>query len=253
MITDRPPVIIIRIKDNPLSEKLAKETKESWERFGHTTELFDAITPDDFDRYDYLDFGDEVLPHKKEYETTTNVSLEKGGKSFDRVISDTAKAVYYSHIEVWNLISERRKPHIVVDHDMSLQFDIPDVKRFEFYQFGETPTHASYFTPSIVKRILSTLGRHGLVEEIKIGHGRFQNRLVNVDGFLYGVLLNIILYDRSLQDKVRLYVGTDMLEKLIHFDESNYSLYNTKDNLILDISKRLKRYCTVDHEKLKVN
>lgn len=256
MITDKPPVIIIRVKDNPTSEKLAEKTQSSWERLGYVTEFFDAVTPNDFDKYNYLDFGNEILPHKTEYKTKESLDLLKDDELYDRVISDTAKAVYYSHIEVWKLISERKAPHIVVDHDMTLTYDLPTfkVRDFEFYQFGETTTHASYFTPFIVDKVLERLEKHGLVGELKIGEGVYQNRLVNVDGYLWGVLLNVVVDDKSLVDKLRFFVDDDILCHLRHIEKSNHRFYNSRDNCILDISKtREMIYVTVDHEKLKVS
>jgi hypothetical protein len=274
MTTDKPPVIIIRIKDDPISEKLAKKTRESWERFGHATEFFDAITPNDLgnNRYSYIDFGDEILPHKNKYRDNEIENLELSveengawepakavdGKSYTRVISDTAKCIYYSHIEVWKLVTKRNTPHLVVEHDMVLKHELPEnlFDGFYFYHLGESVCHCSYVTPFITNKLLERVNKYGVDETVKLGAGVFESNLLNVDGYMWRLLVNIIYDDHSLQDKMYFFMGSRVLG-LSHIDQSNHDLY-TDDygRMILDISKRKDGsvvYETVDHEKLRVS
>jgi len=276
MTTDKPPVIIIRIKDDPISEKLAKLTKESWERFGHTTEFFDAITPNNLgnDRYKYINFGDKILPHKKEYlfkeNTPLGLTFSEGvnsdwepvksidGKSYTRIISETEKAVYYSHIEIWKLISKRNVPYIVVEHDMALENNLSDnlFDRFLFYQLGEGLCHCSYITPFIVNKLLEGVKNYSPAGMILIDHLRFVSRLLNADGYLWRLLTNIMYKDNSLQDKMYFCVGS-VVEQLSYIDEFNYPLYNDDGygEMIRDISRSKDGdiiYPTIDHENLRV-
>ena len=274
MTTDKPPVIIIRIKDDPMSEKLAKETKESWERFGHATEFFDAITPNDLgdDRYMYLDFGDKILPHKRKYRLEKNAALglessedvrsvweprtSIDGKSYTRVISETEQSVYYSHIELWKLISKRNVPHIVVEHDMALEHNLSDnlFDRFLFYQFGEGLCHCSYITPLIVNKLLEGVKNYNPAGMIAIDDLRYRSGLLNVDGYLWRLLTNIIYEDNSLHDKMYFRLG-NTVEKLSYMEEFNYPLYNNNDygKMVRDISRSKDGYiiyATIDHENL---
>ena len=274
MTTDKPPVIIIRIKDDPISEKLAKKTRESWERFGHATEFFDAITPNDLgnNRYSYIDFGDEILPHKNKYRDNEIENLELSveengawepakavdGKSYTRVISDTAKCIYYSHIEVWKIITKRNVPHMVVEHDMVLRHEIPEnlFDGFYFYHLGHSVCHCSYVTPFITNKLLESVEMYAPTDTVKLGGSTFHSKLLNVDGYLWKLLINILYRDNSLQDKM-CFDMSNIVKKLSHIDKCNYDLYNGDyGRMILDISKRKDGsvvYETVDHEKLRVS
>lgn len=277
---NKPPVIIIRIKDDPISEKLAKETKESWESFGHATEFFDAITPNDLgdDRYMYLNFGDKILPHKNKYLQEKNASLglklseDAGsewepltsidGKSYTRVISETEQSVYYSHIELWKLISKRNVPYIVVEHDMALEHNLSDnlFDRFLFYQIGEGLCHCNYVTPFIVNKLLEGVKNYNPDGMVLIGDNCFAGRLLNADGYLWKLLTNILYEDNcnlgNLQDKMYFHVG-NVVEKLSHIKKINYPLYNDNyGKMIRDVSKSKDGdiiYATIDHENLRVN
>lgn len=273
MTTDKPPVIIIRIKDDPISEKLAKLTKESWERFGHTTEFFDAITPNNLgnDRYNYINFGDKILPHKNEYQDNEIENLElsvalnaripaksTNGKSYTRVISETEQSVYYSHIELWKLISKRNVPYIVVEHDMTLENNLSDnlFDRFLFYQLGEGLCHCSYITPFIVNKLLEGVKNYNPAGMILIDHLRFVSGLLNADGYFWRLLTNIMYEDNSLHDKMYFRVGS-VVEQLSYIDEFNYPLYNDDGygEMIRDISRSKDGdiiYATIDHENLRV-
>jgi hypothetical protein len=266
------PVIIIRDKNDPKSDKLSKITRDSWEKFGYVTEFFDAITPNDLEKYNYLDFGNELLPHKLEYISKQAIDLGlkltepserykplKGsdGKFYNRVISDTAKSVYYSHVEVWKLISKRNCPHIVVDHDMVITNELPDMQLFEFYQFGEATVHCSYYTPYIINKILSVIENFSLSDPIRISENGEVSKLKNIDGYLTRILLHLIWKDPSLQNRLCFAIGS-MVYKLNHIRKDRHSLFYDNERwsnskYVLDVSKKENAvYATVHHEKFRV-
>jgi len=271
MTTDKPPVIIIRTKDDPISEKLSKETRESWEKHGYVTEFFDAIKPDELDQYNYIDFGNEILPHKNRYRNKKikklglvikhpyEPAMSDSGVKYSRVISPTAKCIYYSHIEVWKLVSKRNTPHLVVEHDMVLRHELPKnlFKRFHFYQLGDGVCHCSYITPLIINKLLKRVEKYTPTESVALSDKVVQRGLLNIDGFLWRLLINIVYTDQSLQNKMYFFIGK-VAKRLDHIKDNNQCLYtDVYGNMIRDISKtkdgRDIVYETVAHEILIVD
>lgn len=96
---------MISITDNPISQYYKNEVLPTWN--GYTVNHFEAVTPDTLQNYSYLNFA----------------------KKRDKIeFTDTEKAVWYSHVELW--VKARTTPIIVVEHDIRLEKDIP-VEVFE--------------------------------------------------------------------------------------------------------------------------
>ena len=244
MTTDKPPVILIRIKGHWKSEELARKTKKSWVDRGYNVEYFDAITPDNLDEYNYLDFGDEFLAHHRSYwlshkkgkeiQFTSEINkwcaLKRPNKKwYKRKITPTEKSVYYSHLEVYKLISKRKKPHIVIEHDIVLDKDLPSLKGLEFRAFSRSILWAYYITPFIADKILDFVNEYNLCLDLK--HIRINEikgseqmmdcalgklRLINADGFMYRVLTHILCSDpKNLSGKIGFRVFSSRKSKLL--------------------------------------
>jgi|SRR6056300_94142 len=96
----KPPVYMISISDNEISQYYKNLVLSSWKDY--EVRHFEAITPKDLHKYDYLNFG---LKHRLK----GKVKVE---------FTETEKAVWYSHMECWVLA--RKEPIIVVEHDIQL-------------------------------------------------------------------------------------------------------------------------------------
>jgi hypothetical protein len=94
MITDN--VWIIQIPENKVSQYYLKQSLPTWENCN--VNLFDAYTPKHMP--DYLNFG-----------------LFWGKRYF----SESEKAGFYSHLELWKKCFEEDKPITIVEHDVELQ------------------------------------------------------------------------------------------------------------------------------------
>jgi len=271
MTTDKPPVILIRIKGNSTSQKLARKTKKSWVDRGYKVEYFDAITPDDFDQYNYLDFGDEFLSHhsktKRQHELVYRYIKwspikHPDGNWYKRKITPTEKAVYYSHLEVFKLISKRKIPHIVIEHDSFLEEDLPSIEDFEFKSFAGPILWAYYITPHITDKLLNFVDEYNLLLKLKwVRHKELKGqsifpdwaagkiRLYNADGFVYRVLVHFLVSDfDNLGKKLSFQaIGFEKSPFLKSVLEENPDLYNPR-GYIRDISDPKKT--TIEHDDL---
>jgi GR25 family glycosyltransferase involved in LPS biosynthesis len=151
---------MIQIPDNSVSDYYKKLSLSTWEKFGYKINMFDAITPKILDDYDYLEFG----------------------KYYDfREFTDTEKAGFYSHVELWKKCIDMNEPITIIEHDVEcLSEEIPIISelfafatfqnddawenycghRFRGHPFwGEgfkicPPTHAYYMTPHYAELLL---------------------------------------------------------------------------------------------------
>lgn len=151
---------MIQIPDNKISQIYKRLVMPSWEKYGYKINMFDAVTPKTLHLYDYLEFG----------------------KYYDfREFTDTEKAGFYSHVELWKKCVEDNEPITIIEHDVEcLSGDIPIVadlfsfasfrndeewknycgdrfRRHPFWGEGQKicpPTHAYYLTPSIAEMLI---------------------------------------------------------------------------------------------------
>lgn len=247
MTIDKPKVIIIRNKGSRLSESLASRTAKSWNDRGYKTELFDAITPDDFEKYDYLDFGDGILAHPT---SIRNPEHPWGPMSTDytkgkvglRHMSGGEKAVYYSHLEALKLVVKRDEPHFIVEHDGFLEGD-PESIEYEDYlyvQLSNMILRAGYWHPLMAKEVLDFIEDKGLCIDHPLPKEWYTRNdiktssLLNTDGFITMVLSYLARSDltpgRKLLSNMKLF--SPCLENFIssrpHRSDllKNFSSYN---------------------------
>ena len=247
MTTDKPKVIIIRNKGSRLSESLASRTAKSWNDRGYKTELFDAITPDDFEKYDYLDFGDGILAHptsirKPEHPWGPISTDYTKGKVGLRHMSGGEKAVYYSHLEALKLVVKRDEPHFIVEHDGFLEGD-PESIEYEDYlyvQLSNMILRAGYWHPLMAKEVLDFIEDKGLCIDHPLPKEWYTRNdiktssLLNTDGFITMVLSYLARSDltpgRKLLSNMKLF--SPCLENFIsrrpHRSDllKNFSSYN---------------------------
>ena len=164
---------MIQIPDNETSQYYKRQALPTWEKFGYEVNMFDAYTPDNIP--DYLEFG----------------------QYYDmRDFTDTEKAGFYSHVELWKKCIEEDKPITIIEHDVEcLSDDIPiEADLFSFASFqnddaweiycghrfskhpfwGKTrkicpPTHAYYMTPDMAEMLLEIVmsrPQHNFVDDI---------------------------------------------------------------------------------------
>jgi glycosyl transferase family 25 len=98
---------IIRLKDHPLSEKIALETKIQAKKFNINAEFFDGI------------YGDEVETH---YQITQvpkpKKSLKKGKPG--------VLGCFFSHYYLWKKCVEENVPFLILEHDGYMIQPLPD-------------------------------------------------------------------------------------------------------------------------------
>jgi hypothetical protein len=210
------PVIIIRNKGDEYSEEIAERTRQSWVRAGYSVEFFDAITPKDLHKYDYLDFGDEILANpaidnglpRDPFVGYYAPRKDKEGNHYVRKISDTEKSVFYSHLQAFKLVLKRNKPHFIVEHDgiLNKKIDHVNVNGLIYRQLGTMILAAGYYTPMIIEHIFKFINKYGLglIDPPRGFLDRdamylLRGQLTNVDGWLTALLQWIFLrHDKIL-------------------------------------------------------
>jgi GR25 family glycosyltransferase involved in LPS biosynthesis len=272
MTTDKPPVIIIRNKDDDISEYLASKARISWERLGFDVEYFDAVTPETLDQFNYLNFGDEILMTRP-YDPPLSPwrPLRRGGEWLQRKISDSEKSVYYSHFEVWKVILERDVPCIVVEHDGELNPEIDSdqilhfIKNKDFRTFNNTILRCSYYTPKILEEVFKFFNQYNLgigkrPRGFMDNHASYVVKcLVNVDGWLTSVIQWAIFKKPSIHRKVGFY-DRPKHNQLKKYD-SDHELYRFKKyfrnfrevsgNWLVKVDKSKSTIDHRNHEKIK--
>lgn len=131
--------IMIRIPNNPVSERYAQKASASWE--GFNLRYYDAITPETLSTQSGLTFG-------------------KRGNS--RELTDTEKACFYSQYNLWKKCATENVPILILEHDAWLQK--PSAINFnpdlQVQFFGQHAMEAVMFHPHFAKRILNHVARH---------------------------------------------------------------------------------------------
>ena len=166
---------MIQIPGNNTSQYYKRQALPTWEKFGYQINMFDAVTPESLHLYDYLEFG----------------------KYYDfREFTETEKAGFYSHVELWKQCIEDNTPITIIEHDVEcLSGEIPiEADLFSFASFqndaaweiycghrfskhpfwGETrkicpPTHAYYMTPEVAEMlvdIVTSRPQYNFVDDI---------------------------------------------------------------------------------------
>ncbi len=121
MISDN--IWMIQIPDNEVSQYYVNRVLPSWNN--HKVNMFDAYTPDHMP--DHLNFG----------------------KFWNfRDFSQSEKAGFYSHLELWKKCFEEDEPIAIIEHDvMCIKDDMPIIDNFfAFCDFDSEQSHENYAT-----------------------------------------------------------------------------------------------------------
>lgn len=119
--------IMIKVKNDPLSEAYAQYASRSWQ--GFDLRYFDAVTPDTVDQYNELTFGT---------------------KGSGRELSATEKACFYSQYLLWKKCALERVPILILEHDALLKnkSTIKYDGTLMCQMFGQHAMEAVMFNPS---------------------------------------------------------------------------------------------------------
>lgn len=111
MIIDDFDIHMISISDNQLSQQLREVCQASWEHDGWEVNHFEAITPDTMDRCPIeLAFG---------------LKNESKRIKYNAPFSETEKAIWASHVSLWYMCWQQRKPYVILEHDCKLITQFP--------------------------------------------------------------------------------------------------------------------------------
>jgi hypothetical protein len=100
-----PHVMMIVIPDNPISMYYRGRVESSWTDRGFNIEYYSAVTPETIkDQPRPLNFRIKDYPSPKRA----------------REFTETEKAVWYSHRNIWGIIRRKKSPVIVIEHDTML-------------------------------------------------------------------------------------------------------------------------------------
>lgn len=139
---------MIRIKDNPTSNYYADICSPNWMKVFDDFDYFDAITPKNMPSY--LSFDINRLAKYSRHDIR-------------KPISDSEKAIWYSHYTLWRECANDKIPYIIVEHDSYL-FQNPINKIQElmnlkyckvYYDIDMLGQGAYYITPAFAQELLN--------------------------------------------------------------------------------------------------
>lgn len=187
---DKPRCFIIVIRDNEASEYYYNYVESSWTDSEFVLERFDAITPNDLQYLNELNF--RALNNQK-YKKI----------NYRKPFSETEKAVWYSHYSLWKKCVELNEPIIIIEHDVLLidsDLNVYENQKFITYDnsFG-----CYYITPLLAKLLVKVAttepiiyGPYGFVAYISSRHKipivtsedpRFDKKVIQVLSRKYGL------------------------------------------------------------------
>lgn len=96
---------MIQMSNDMCSVKHRNDTVKSWREHGYNVRYYQAVTPKTLDKQSQpIQFG----------------------KKRDKIeFTDTEKAVWYSHRNLWRFCEQKMQPIIIIEHDAKLVKDIP--------------------------------------------------------------------------------------------------------------------------------
>lgn len=176
MNDSKPPVWMIVMSGNPISDYYRKLALPSWLKSGFDVNFFEGVTPETYkDHFDLL-FG------KKHSKSTPD------GVMF--TVSE--KCVWYGHYYLWKKCIDTDTPMIVCEHDIELVMDIqpsifttpmaclahdpPDIRKEKRTSLAGG---AYYITPDVAKVLIRInedrirINSDGWVWEVCKAHGYF--------------------------------------------------------------------------------
>lgn len=102
------PIYMISITHDEISQAYKRIAEKSWHDKGYHISHYEAVTPHTLSHY-------------------TSLSFERRKRSKgNNLFSDTEKAVWYSHYNLWNMCVELDEPICVIEHDSLLVDYLPD-------------------------------------------------------------------------------------------------------------------------------
>lgn len=200
---------MIGMEEHPVSMMYMRKTLPSWKKRGYDVKIFNAITPKDLYKKHKLNFGTKLTGKVK------------------REFTETEKAVWYSHFELWCKCFLKNKPVLIIEHDSKLVKPLPDLKH-EGYKvlsyidrdFGEergnkvmAPGSGYYITPIIAQRLITSAVVRDEINQNSDGHiATYLNysRQNSMEDFYYIEQINIDgLNTIDHKNPDRNYVGLD--------------------------------------------
>lgn len=141
------------MSDHPISQMYVRITEPTWKKHGYKINFFEAVTPKDLYKKHKLKFNRK-----------------------DRNFTETEKAVWYSHFELWCKCLKNKRPMLILEHDSKLVKPLPDLTdegykylSFMVRDFGKykgrnvmSPGSGYYITPLIAQRLIA----HAVAEDI---------------------------------------------------------------------------------------
>lgn len=142
--------IMIKIKDDDVSETYARYCRDSWTGFG--LRYFDAITPKDLPQMKGLTFG-------------------KRGNDVD--LTDTEKACFYSQYKLWQKCSIENRPILILEHDAwcAKPSHISFNPNLQVQFFGQHAMEAVMFHPAFCRRILDYVAKNEITGPMNLVDG----------------------------------------------------------------------------------
>ena len=98
-------IIMISMSDHPVSMMYKRQVMPSWSDY--KVKHFEAVTPKDL-----------YLRHELKF-----------GKKGDREFTETEKAVWYSHYDLWVQCYIDKQPLLIIEHDSELVKPLPDMSK----------------------------------------------------------------------------------------------------------------------------
>ena len=132
--------------EHPVSQMYVRLSEPSWTKFDYKLNFFEAVTPKDLYKKNKLTFNRK-----------------------DRDFTETEKAVWYSHFELWCKCLNSNKGMIIVEHDSKLVKPLPNLENegykylsFMKRDFGRhkgkyvlCPGSGYYITPAVAQRLIA--------------------------------------------------------------------------------------------------
>ena len=112
----KPAVGMIYLPKNPVSETYKNLVFNSWVNDGFSINYYPGTTPENLDTI----------------EKPLNFGLKSGGRNKGKPLTDTEKAIWYSHRSMWEMASKKANPLIVIEHDALLlqHLDVSVIKKY---------------------------------------------------------------------------------------------------------------------------
>ena len=99
-----PQVGMIYLPDNPTSIYYKNIVMQSWINAGFNVELHAGITP-------------KTISSAK---IKLNFGIKAAGRNVGKDFTDTEKAVWHSHVQMWEIAARKENPFIIIEHDVML-------------------------------------------------------------------------------------------------------------------------------------